>query len=148
MIHAGAIRGGGDCLRDMSVRGQAEFVEGGEEMIVAGFVAWLPVAHRPGVDHLVVEHVIAVAAAGCGFGGVVFAGVAGRGQQARRRAVDAEAAVGREIDQIFGVDRAVEMIVQISTLGQVADKSQQQLRLFANRVEVAGGALLGTLGGG
>ena len=146
MIHARAIRGCGNCLRYVGVRGQSEFVERGEEMIVAGFVARLPVAHRPGVDHLVVEHVIAVSAACRRLGGVVLAGVAGRGQQPRRRPVHAQAAGGREIHQIFGINRAIQMIVQISTLGQVAHKGQQQRRLLAYGVQVAGRALLSTLG--
>jgi hypothetical protein len=40
------------------------------------------------------------------------------------------------------------MIVQISTLGQVAQKSQQQLWLLADAFEVKRRALLSTLGSG
>ena len=98
VIHAGAIRSCGNRLRYMGVRGQTEFVEGCEEVIVTGFVAWPPVAHRPGVDHLIVENVIAIAAAGPGLGRVVLAGIAGAGEQPGRSAVHAELAVGGEID--------------------------------------------------
>ena len=135
MVHASAVRSRGDRVRDMSVRGQTEFFKAREEMIVAGFVARPPVAHRPGIDHLVVEYVIAVTAAGCGFGGIGFTGVAGRCDQAGRCAVHAQSAIRGEIHEIFGVDCAIQMIVQISALGQVADKSQQQLRLLANAVQ-------------
>ena len=142
------LRRGGDCLGHVGVRGQTKFVERGEEMIVAGFVAGLPVAHRPGVDHLVVENVVAVSAAGGGFRGIGLAGIAGRGEQARRCAVGAQAAVGGEIHQIFGVDCPIEMVVEISALGQVVKESQQQLRLFTSALQGEGSTLLRTLGGG
>ena len=89
-------------------------------MIVTGFFARLPVTHGPGVDHLAIEDVIDVSAAGGGFGVVGFAGIARRGKEAGGGAVYAETAGGGEIDEIFGIDGAIEMIVQISTLGQVA----------------------------
>ena len=63
-------------------------------------------------------------------------------------AVDAEVAGGGEIDEILRVDCAVEMVVEISTFGQVAQEGQEQSGLFANGVEVTGGALLGGLGRG
>ena len=117
MVHAGAIGGGGDGFGDMGIGGQTELVEGGEEMIVTRFVARAPIAHGPGVNHLAVEDVIDVAATGGGFGGVGFTGVTGRSEQVRRCAVDAQVARGGEIDEIFGVDGTVEMVVQISALG-------------------------------
>ena len=40
------------------------------------------------------------------------------------------------------------MIVQISTLGQVAHKGEQQRRLLAHGFQIAGRALLRTLGSG
>src|SRR5208282_1013123 len=130
------------------VRGQAELVESSEEMIVTGFFARLPVAHGPGVDHLAVEDVIDVSAAGGGFGGVGFAGIARRGEEVGGGAVHAQAAGGGEIDEILGIDGAVEMIVQVSTFGQVAQEGQKQSGLFAEGIEITGGALLSGLGRG
>jgi hypothetical protein len=134
MIHASAIGCDGDCLGNMRVRRQAEFIEGGEKMIMARFIAGLPVAHRPGIDHLVEENLVAVSTAGGRFDGISFAGIAGRGKQARRCAVRAQAAVGGEIHQIFCVDCSVKVIVEISALRQLMEESQQQLRLLANAV--------------
>src|SRR5579863_10689881 len=57
MIAAGAIHHRHYGFRRVQVRGQAELIEGGEEVVVAGFVARLPVAHGPGIDDLVVENV-------------------------------------------------------------------------------------------
>ncbi len=148
MVQAGAIGGGSDAFGGVVVRGQPEFVEGGEEMIVTRFVARLPVAHRPGVDHLAVEHVIDIRATGRGFGSVGFAGIARRGEEVGGGAVDAEVAGGGEIDEVLRVDCAVEVVVEVSTFGQVADEGQEESGLFANGIEVAGGALLGALGRG
>jgi hypothetical protein len=49
----------------------------------------------------------------------MFAGIARRAHQARGSAVDAEIVGRGEIEQVFGVDRAAEMIVQVPTLGDV-----------------------------
>src|ERR1039458_8383382 len=48
------------------------------------------------------------------------------GKQARGCTVHAQAAGGGEIDQIFGVDCAVQMVVQISTLWQIAQKGDRK----------------------
>ena len=122
IIHACTIRCCRDSFRHMGVRSQAEFVEGGEEMIVARSLPRIPVAHRPGIDHLAVEDAIDVRAANRGFGGVGLARITGRRDQARRRAVHAQAAGGREIYEVFSIDCAVQMIVQISTFWHVAHK--------------------------
>ncbi len=64
----------------------------------------------------------------------MLAGIARRGEQARGRAVDAEIVGGGPINHVFGVDRAVEMVVQVSTFGDVAQEGEQQGRLMADGV--------------
>ena len=120
----GAVDHGGDGLGDMVVRGQSELVEGGEEVVVAGLVAGAPVAHGPCVDDLVVEDVVVVGAADAGLRRVMFAGIAGGAQQAGRGAVDAEIVGCREVEKVLGVDRAIEVVVQIAALGDIVQESQ------------------------
>ena len=143
-----AVDDGSDGFGDVVVGGESEFVEGGEEMVVAGFVAGTPVAHRPGVDDLVVEDVVVVGAADAGLWRVVLAGIAGRAEQSRSGAVDAEIVGRGPVDHVFGIDGAVEVIVQVAALGHVVQKCQQQRRLVADGVEIARGFLLGGLGDG
>ena len=141
----GAVDHGGDGFGDMVVRGQSELVEGGEEMVVAGLVAGAPVAHGPCVDDLVVEDVVVIGAADAGLRRVMFAGIAGGAQQAGRGAVDAEIVGCREVEQILGVNRAIEVVVQVAALGDVVQESQQQGGLVADRVEIARRLLLSGL---
>ena len=144
----GAVDDGGNGFGNVIVGYEFEFVEGGEEMIVAGFVSGAPVAHGPGVDDLAVEDMVVVGAADRGLRRVVLAGVARRGEQTRGRPVDAEIVGGGPVDHVFGVDRAVEMVVQVSALGHVVQEGEQQRRLVADGVEIAGGFLFGRLGRG
>src|SRR5208282_6666850 len=67
----------------MTVDRRSELVEGGEKMVVAGFVAGAPVAHRPGVDDLVVEHMVVIGAADGGLRRIFLAGIARRSNQLR-----------------------------------------------------------------
>ena len=122
---AGAVGNGSYGFGDVVMRSESELVEGGEEMVVAGFIAGAPVAHRPGIDDLVVENVVVVGAANAGFRRVVLAGIAGRAHQLRSSAVDAEIVGGGEVDEVLGVNRAVEVIVQVSALGHVVQKREQ-----------------------
>src|SRR5580765_4037560 len=98
MLVGGAVDDTGDGFRNMIVRREPELVEGGEEVVVSRFFSVAPVAHRPGVDDLVVENVIVVGAPDSGLGRVVLAVIAGRGEQAGGRAVDAEVIRGGEVD--------------------------------------------------
>ena len=141
----GAIDHGGDGLRRVVVGGEFEFVECREEMIVTGFIAGPPIAHGPGVDDLVVKDLVVIRASDRRLGSVSIAGVAGRSQQARGRAVNAEIVGGREVDEIFGVDSAAEMVVQVSALRHVVQKRQQHRRLLADGIEIAGSFLFGGL---
>ena len=82
VLFGGAVDDGGDGFGGVIVDCEFELVEGGEEMVVAGLVAGTPVAHRPGVDDLVVEDVVVIGAADGGLGRVMLAGIAGRSDQA------------------------------------------------------------------
>ena len=145
VLAGGAVDDGGDAFGYVVMRRETELVEGGEEVVVARLVPGAPVAHRPGVDDLVVEDVVVIGAADAGLGRVVFAGIAGSAEQLRGGAVDAEIVGRSEVEQVFGVDCAVEMIVQVSALGHVVQEGKQQWRLVADRVEIARGFLLGGL---
>jgi len=90
--------------------------------------------------------VVAITAARRGFGGVALARIAGRRQQARGCAVHAQAAVGGKIDQILRVNRAIQMVVQVSTFRQVVYEGQQQLRLLANPLQRQRRSLFSALG--
>src|SRR5690348_335351 len=105
-----------------------------------------PVAHGPGVDDLVVEDMVAVSAADGGLGRVMLAGIAGRRYQLRGRAIDAEIVGGGEVDQVFGVNGAVKMVVEVCALGHLVQKGEQERGLQADGVEVTRGFLLGGLG--
>jgi hypothetical protein len=145
VLARGAVDDGGDGFGHVVVGGESELVEGGEEVIVTRLVARSPVAHRPRVNDLVVEDVVVVGAADSGFRRVMFAGIAGGAHQARSGAVHAEVVVRGKIEQIFRVDRAVEVIVQVAALGDVVQKSQQHGGLAAKRIEIARCSLLGRL---
>jgi len=89
-----------------------------------------------------VKNVVVIRAADSGFGRIAFAGIARRAQQARSGAVDAEIVVGRKVNQIFGINGAVQMIVQVTTLGDVVQEGQQERWLIPDRVEIARSLLL------
>ena len=125
MLFCGAIQDRSDRLRHMIVSGEPELVECGEEMIVSRFFCAAPVAHRPGVDDLVIENVVVIGAADRGLGRVVLTGIAGRSEQAGSRPVDAHVVGGRPVDDVFGVERAVEMVVQVPALRHLLEESQQ-----------------------
>src|SRR5450755_1447539 len=81
VLAGGAVDDSSDSLGSVVMGGEPELVEGGEEVIVAGLVAGAPVAHRPGVDDLVIEDVVVVGTADAGFRRVMLAGIAGSAQQ-------------------------------------------------------------------
>ena len=145
MIHAGAIGRSCDRLRHMRMRSKTELIEGTEELIVPGLLARLPVAHGPCIDHLVIEDMIAVSAASGRLGGIDFTWIARRRQQAGRSPVHTEAAGGGEIDQIFRIDCAIKMIVQISAFRHLVQECEQQTGLLAHRLEITAGALFRAL---
>jgi len=145
MLARGAIDHGGDRFGYVAVRCQAELVEGSEEVVVTGFVSGAPVAHGPGIDDLVIEDVVVIGAADSRLGRVFLAGIAGGSHEARGGAVHAEIVGDGEVNQIFGVDRAIEVIVQIAAFRHVVEKSQQQRGFLAYRVQIARRFLLGSL---
>jgi hypothetical protein len=133
-------------LGHVGVRSGLELIEAGEEVIVSGFVSRTPVAHRPGVNDLVVENVVRVGAANRGARLVLFAGVARRAEQLRGRSINTEIIRSREVDQVLGINGATKMVVEVSALGHVVHKREQQRRLTPDRVEIARSLLLGSLG--
>ena len=71
------------------------------------------------------------------------AGVVARGRdQDGSGAIDAEAVLGGEVDEILGIDGAEEVIVQVAALGHAPEKGQKKWRLVADGVEVPSRALL------
>jgi hypothetical protein len=78
MILASPIHGRRETFSHVLVRGQAELVEGGEEVIVSRSLVGRPVAHGPGIDELAIKYVIAVSAAHSGLGCVFLARIARR----------------------------------------------------------------------
>lgn len=108
-------------------RSQFEFFESSEKVVVAGIAGAVPVAHRPGVDQLIVENSVVIGAADGWFVGVLGAGcVAGRGRQARDAAVDAEIVLGCVVDPIFRIHGTGQMIVEITTLRHLRGKDKSK----------------------
>jgi hypothetical protein len=127
-------------------RREEELVESCEEMVVARSLVGSPVAHRPRIDELVVENMIAIGALNCGLAGVRRArGIAGRRQKVRRAAIHAEVVACRIVDPTLCVDGATHVIVQVAALGHLLEKGEQQGRIVADRIELAGSSLLGSL---
>ena len=118
------------------VGGGAELVEGGEEMVVAGFTGDRHEGpHREGVDRGGIESGVLD---DLGQGRPVAA--AGPGAESVGLALDAQAALAAPGDQALGIDRARQVVVQVTALGKAAQEGEQQRRLIADLVEIAGRA--------
>ena len=144
----GAIRDAGHRFGGVIFSHRQELVEGSKEMVMGGFVARPPIAHRPGVDDLPVENLIVVGAANRRLGSVFFAGITRSAEQTGSGAVDAKIVGSSPVDHVFGIDRAREVIVQVAPFGHVVQEREQQRGLVADGVEVAGSTLLGCLRSG
>ncbi len=90
-------------------------------MIVAGFPRRIPVAHGKSIDHLVVERRITQRRICWRFAGRI---VARRRQEGASLAVDTKPRLRSEIDQSLGVDRACQMIVQVTALGDLPQEAE------------------------
>src|SRR5579864_1943872 len=119
MLFGGPVDDARDGFGHMVVRCEAKLVEGGEEVVVTRFRSVAPVAHGPRVDDLVVENMVVVGATDGGLGRVVLAIIAGRGEQAGSGPIDAVVVGGGKVDQIFRVQSAVEMGVEVSSFWHV-----------------------------
>ena len=83
----------------------------------------------------------------CRLAGEAVAGiVAGRRDQNRRGAVNAEIVPRGKIDKILGVDRAIEVVVKIAALRHFAQEGKQKRRLLPDGFKMAGSTLLGVGG--
>src|SRR5262249_45101489 len=122
--------------------GQQELVKRGEEVVVARFFPATPVTHRPCVDDLVIQNMVFIGASDGWLVGILLAGIAGRSNQVGRGVVYAETVFGGVVDPGLGVDRTREVIVQVATLGHLAQKGQQEWRLIPDRLQVTGGPSL------
>src|SRR5207245_6319935 len=107
-------------------------------MIVAGFPRRIPVAHGKSIDHLVVERRITQRRSCWRFPGRI---VARRRQEGVSLAVDTEPHLRSKIDQSLCVDRASQMIVQVTALGDLPQKREQEERLLTHGIEISGCSL-------
>ena len=130
--------------------GAAELGEGSEEMIVPGLaLRGNEAAHGEGIDQLVVEALVLRHVGG--------GNVARFAHRLRLRAgldrlrlgealgdrIDAETVLAADADEGLGVDRAVEMIVQVGALRHALEKVAERKRIAANGVERLRRAKLG-----
>src|SRR5581483_7268723 len=123
---------------------QTEPTESCEKVIVTGFMAALPVPHRPCIDDRVVEIGIVVRTLGgrsCSVRGA--SRVAFAGYRAACASVETELVLGGIVDEVFRVDCAAEVIVEIASFGHIAQESKRQSGLIANAFEIAISAFLG-----
>ena len=107
-------------------------------MVVAGFPRRIPVAHGKSIDHFVVERRITQRRSCWRFAGRI---VARRRQEGTSLAVDTKPRLRSEIDQSLGVDRACQMVVQVTALGDLPQEREQEQRLLTDGVEISGCSL-------
>ena len=79
---------------------------------------------------------VVIGATNRGLRGVSLTGIARRADQPRGRAIDAEVIGSGEVDQILGIDRPVQVVVQIATFWNVMQKGEQQLRLLSDGFQI------------
>ena len=143
MIGRRAFRRLGDRIAQVIGHRRKKFVEGGEKVIVSGFLA-RPVAHGPGIDDGIVENVVLVGAADGRLAGEAVAGIVTRGRnQNGSRAVDTKAVLSGEVNKTLGVNRPGQMDVQVAAFRHLAQESEQKSGLLADGVEVMRGSLFG-----
>src|SRR5437660_11577003 len=123
-------------LAGVQAGSKVELIEVSEEVVMTGFRAWNPIAHRPSVDDLVIKHMILVSAGDGGLVGVLLTGITRRGDQDRRGVVHAHAAVGGVVDEGLRINGSVQMIVQVSPFWHRLEERQQQRRLATNGFQI------------
>src|SRR6266571_3196770 len=104
--------------------GWSEFAERIEEMIVTALAGKLPVAHRPRIDHLTVEHRVRERSACHWLSRLRIATRLRRWQQRHRCSVDAEPIVRGPLNIRLGINRAGKVIMEIAALRHSQQKCQ------------------------
>jgi hypothetical protein len=122
----------GQHLPGVPVAGQAELLEGGEEVVVARLLPGLEALHRPGGDDLVAEFRI-----GCRLVRRSPAGAAGRGHRHVSGRLQAQAVLDRETQQGLGRGGAGEVRVQVAALRHLPQEGGQARRFVPDRIEIA-----------
>src|SRR5262249_5042383 len=119
-----------------------------EEVVVARFITSMPVAHRPGVNNLVVKNMVSVGTANAGLRRVVVTRIARRSYETRTGALDAKIVGSSEVDEVFGVNSAGQMIMQVAALGHLTQEGENERGIFAHRFEITRSTLLWGLSDG
>ena len=122
--------------------GATELGECPEEMIVPGLALRRhEAAHREGIDQLVVELLVLRHIGGANVAGLADRLGLGAGLDRLRLGeglgdrIDAQPILTADADEGLGIDRAVEMIVQVGALRHALEKGIEGERIAANGIE-------------
>ena len=150
VLRGGARRDLVEKLTGMTRVGAAEFGEGSEEMVVARYgLGGDEAAHGKGIDQLVVKSLVLERFRGWNVAGLADRLGLGSGldrlrlREPLRHSVYAELVIGADADERLGVDRAIQMIVQIGALRHALQEVAQSERVVADSFELLHRALGG-----